>query len=70
MKGVNPDGIITKNRVGFICDNTDEIQKKIFELLNNNSLFTKMSLKSIQMSNEKFDLKNYVDKFIDELCKI
>ena len=69
LKGVNPDGIITNNKVGFICEDIDAIQMRVYELLNNKSLFSKMSLKSKEMSKEKFDLKNYVDKFINELFK-
>ena len=69
LKGVNPDDLITKNGVGFVCDDIDEIQKRISEILNNSSLFSQMSLESKRMSKEKFDLEKYVDKFIDEVCK-
>lgn len=70
LKGVNPDDLITKNGVGFVCDDIDEIQKRISEILNNSSLFSQMSLESKRMSKEKFDLEKYVDKFIDEVSRL
>jgi len=69
LKGVNPDGLITKNGVGFVCDDIDEIQMRVSELLNNRLLFSQMSLEAKLMSKRKFDLEKYVDKFIDEVCK-
>lgn len=69
LRGVNPDDLITKNNVGFVCDDIDEIQLRISELLLNNSLFSQMSLESKKMSKRKFDLENYVDKFIEEVSE-
>lgn len=69
LKGVNPDYLITKNNVGFVCDDIDEIQMKVSELINNNPLFSQMSLESKRMSKGKFDIETYVDKFIDEVSE-
>jgi glycosyltransferase involved in cell wall biosynthesis len=69
LKGVNPDDLITKNNVGFVCDDIDEIQMRVSELINNSLLFSQMSLESKRMSKDKFDLEKYVDKFIDEVSE-
>ena len=67
LKGVNPDDLITKNGIGFVCDDIVEIQNKISDIFNNSKLFSQMSLDSKLISKEKFDLEKYVDKFIKEV---
>ena len=42
---------------------------KVSELINNNPLFSQMSLESKRMSKGKFDIETYVDKFIDEVSE-
>ena len=69
LKGVNPDDLITKNNVGFVCDDIDEIQMRVSELINNSLLFSQMSLESKRIAKEKFDLEKYVDNFIDEVSE-
>ena len=64
LSGVNPDNLIRKKSIGFVCENLKEMQNRIYELINDDSLFIKMSNNSKKISRDMFDIKKYVDNFI------
>lgn len=65
LSGVNPDNLIKKKSIGFVCENLEEIQNQICKVINDDTLFTKMSNKSKKIARDMFDIKKYADNFIN-----
>ena len=65
LSGVNPDNLIKKKSIGFVCENLEEIQNQISKVINDDALFTKMSNKSKKIARDMFDIKKYADNFIN-----
>ena len=60
--GVDPDNIIEKNRLGFVCNNgVKEITKKVNHLLENRSIWKEYSLNCYRYANENLDIRKSVD---------
>ena len=64
LRSVNPDNILIKHNIGFVCDDPTDYADKILTLIDNDGVFHEMSNNSIEFSHATFDLDTYVRSFI------
>jgi len=57
----NPDGVLNKQRIGFICDNYKNMLEKVVELIKNPLLRNEMGIKAQTYAFKKHSEKNSVD---------
>lgn len=64
LRSVNPDNILIRHNIGFVCDDPTDYADKILTLIDNDAVFQEMSNNSIEVSHAAFDLDKYVTSFI------
>ena len=63
----DPDGLIARYKLGFVCKDIDEMAQAIKYLFNNPGLYSTMSGNCIKLFNEKFLIARNVDKMLNIL---
>jgi glycosyltransferase involved in cell wall biosynthesis len=63
----DPDGLITRHKLGFVCRDIDEMVQSIRYLYDNPEIYRNMSTNCIKIFNEKFSIERNVDLMIDIL---
>ncbi|OLC92730.1 MAG: hypothetical protein AUI92_04445 [Thaumarchaeota archaeon 13_1_40CM_3_38_6] len=69
VKGTLTNDVLINGYNGYIIENSDELAKKIIELLENEKVRQEMGLKSAEMAS-RFDWRNIVQTIINEYEKI
>ncbi len=63
----DPDGLIAKHKLGFVCGNVDEMAHAIKYLYNNPEIYNTMSANCIKIFYEKFSIERNVDLMLNIL---
>lgn len=63
----DPDGLIAKHKLGFVCRNVNEMEQSIKYLYNNPEIYSAISVNCIKIFNEKFSIERNVDLMLNIL---
>ena len=67
--GADPNDIISKNNLGFNCRTLQEMQSKIEMILENKSIFTKISNNAKNYARQNHSISMMTDNFLKHLEK-
>ena len=67
--GFDPDGVVSKNNLGFSVNSVDEAKKTIEDLFSDQEKFEKLSINVSKYAQENHSIKKMTDNFLENIKK-